>query len=97
MSLLPVPATSGTSTAARTAVHSSTFSSSVSVGASPVVPASDEPLAPVIDEPSSERDGAVEVERAVVVERRDHGREDPTEARGAISRSPRSLARSRAC
>ena len=41
----------------------------------------DETVVAVVDQPASQRDGAVDVERTVVVERRDHRREHPTEAR----------------
>ena len=40
----------------------------------------DEAVVAVVDQPARQRDGAVDVERAVVVERRDHRREHPPEA-----------------
>ena len=46
MSFVPVPATTGTETASATACHSSTLSSSVSTGPSPVVPATTRPSLP---------------------------------------------------
>jgi hypothetical protein len=46
VSLLPVPATTGTVTASATARNSSSFSSSVSTGPSPVVPATTRPSLP---------------------------------------------------
>ena len=52
----------------------------MSVGASPVVPATTRPSLPWSSSQRASVDGAVEVERAVVVERRDHRREHPAEA-----------------
>ena len=73
------PASTGIVTASATASHRVSFSASVSVGASPVVPASDEALVALVLQPAGQRAGAVEVEGSVVGERRDHRREDPSE------------------
>ncbi len=56
-----------------------------------------EAVVAVVDEPAGQRDRAVDVERAVVVERRDHRREHSTEPAFAISPRPRRRARCRAC
>ena len=68
MSLVPVPAITGTVTASATARHSSSRSSSVSTGPSPVVPASTSPSLPWAASQRARRHRGVEVERALVVE-----------------------------
>ena len=74
------PAITGIDTAADTFSQSVNFSSSLSVGASPVVPQIDEALVALGLQPARQLDGPVDVEREVVVERADHRREHTSEA-----------------
>ena len=74
-----VPATTGTVTALTTASNSCSFSSIDRVGDSPVVPETTRPSLPCSTSHFAERDCRVDVELAVVVERRDHCGEDPAE------------------
>ena len=101
VSLVPAPAMTGTVTASATARHRSSCSSSVSIGASPVVPATTRPSLPARPA-SGPGGGAVEVERAVVVERRDHRGEHRAEAARdrlmlSLPRSMPSVARRSSC
>ena len=63
VSLVPVPATTGMVTASATAAQRLSFSSSVSVGASPVVPATTSPSLPLASSQRASVAGRVEVER----------------------------------
>ena len=80
VSLEPAPATTGMVTASTTAAQRLSFSSSVSVGASPVVPATTSPSLPLASSQRASVASRVEVETALGVERRDHGRGDLAEA-----------------
>ena len=66
--IAPSPPSSPTSSATR-----SICSSSVSVAASPVVPATTRPSEPLREQVAAERHGRLLVDRAVGAERRDHG------------------------
>ena len=69
-------------TSSSTASQSASFSSSRSVGASPVVPGQDETVVAVVHEPARERPRARDVERAILPEGSDHRRDDAPERRG---------------
>ena len=89
VSLVPAPATSGTSTASRTARPDLLDLLVVGeLGPSPVVPATTSPSLPWATSQRASVGGAVEVERAVVGERRDHRGEHPAEAGGAHQPDP---------
>ena len=82
MSLVPVPAITGTVTASATARHSSTL---LGVGQHRALAgrAGDhQAVAAVVGQPPGQGDRAVDVERAVVVERRHHGGHHRAESPG---------------
>ena len=71
-----------------TASRSSIFSSSERVGDSPVVPATTTPCEPFVDQVRREPARALDVERAIVGERRDHRRQDSLERRHRAQNYP---------
>ncbi len=83
VSLVPVPAITGTVTASDTARQSSPSSASERTGPSPVVPATTSPSLPWSGEPARQGDGPVDVEIPIVVERRDHGGDHRAEPAGS--------------
>ena len=78
MSLVPVPQMTVASSpiSSRTARSSSICSSSVSVGHSPVVPATTTPCEPLLDQVAGDGASGVEIDRAALVEGRDHRGDD---------------------
>ncbi len=86
MSLVPVPATTGMVTASMTAANSDSRSSSLSTGASPVVPAMHEPVVAVVLQVPGKHPGGIEVEASVVVERSDHRGEHTSESSHGCNR-----------
>ena len=93
VSLEPVPAitVARSPTSSRTASRRRSFSSSESVGDSPVVPATTRPCEPFSTRWRRQGAGRLEVERAVLLERRHHRRDHAREARHrpVVSRNPR--------
>ena len=80
VSLEPVPSSNGTLTAERTARVSATSSESLSTGLTRGA-GEHQAVAAVVDQPGRQVGGRIEVESTPLVERGDHGGDDPAEAR----------------